>query len=185
MIDDLLKEAELKMHKSLEALDRELATVRTGRAVPGLVERIQVDYYGAPTPLQQLAQIHSPEPRLLVVQPYDRNAIGAIERALQKSEMGLNPANDGQVIRIPFPPLTEDRRKELVKIVKHKVEDARVAIRNIRRDEQHGIHELEKEGTVSEDEARRGLDQLQKITDRFVQVADGSGLKKETDILEV
>ena len=139
MIDDLLSEADQKMAKSLEVLHHELGNIRTGRATPSLIERVQVDYYGAATPLQQLAQIHAPEPRLLVIQPYDRSSIAAIEKELQKSELGLNPSNDGQVIRIPFPPLTEDRRKELVKLVKHKAEEARVAIRNIRRDEQHGI----------------------------------------------
>jgi ribosome recycling factor len=185
MIDDLLREAEEKMQKSLDSLHKELSTVRTGRAVPSLVERVTVDYYGAPTPLQQLAQIHAPEPRMLVIAPYDRGAIGSIERALQKSELGLNPANDGQVIRIPFPPLTEERRKEMVKVIKHKVEEARVAIRNIRRDEQHGINEFEKEGMVSQDEAKRGLDQLQKVTDRFIAIADDVGGRKETDILAV
>ena len=185
MIDDLLKEAEQKMRKSLESLDRELSTVRTGRAVPGLVERIAVDYYGSPTPLQQIAQIHAPEPRMLVIQPYDRGAIAPIEKALQKSELGLNPSNDGQVIRIPFAPLTEERRRELVKIIKHKVEEARVAIRNVRRDEQHGINEFEKEGLVSQDEAKRGLEQLQKVTDRFIATADEQGARKETDIMAV
>jgi ribosome recycling factor len=185
MIDDLLKEAEVKMQKSIDAMLRELATIRTGRASPSLVERVQVDYYGAPTPLQQLAQIHSPEPRLLVVQPYDKSAIAGIEKALQKSELGLNPANDGQVIRIPFPPLTEERRKELVKVVKHRVEEARVAIRNIRRDEQHGINEFEKEGMISQDDAKRGMDHLQKITDKFIHHADETGQKKEAEILEV
>ena len=185
MIDDLINEAEQKMQKSLDSLDRELSTVRTGRAVPSLVDRIQVDYYGAPTPLQQLAQIHAPEPRLLVVAPYDRGSIGSIEKALQKSELGLNPANDGQVIRIPFPPLTEERRKELVKVIKHKVEEARVAIRNIRRDEQHGINEFEKEGMVSQDDAKRGLEHLQKVTDRFIRTADEVGTRKETDIMAV
>jgi ribosome recycling factor len=185
MIDDLLKEAEQKMQKSLDALHKDLSTVRTGRAVPSLVERVVIDYYGAPTALQQLAQIHAPEPRMLVIQPYDRGAIGPIEKALQKSELGLNPANDGQVIRIPFPPLTEERRKEMVKVVKHKVEEARVAIRNIRRDEQHGINEFEKEGMVSQDETKRGMDQLQKVTDRFIQKADEAGAQKETDLLAV
>jgi len=185
MIDDVLKEAEQKMQKSLESLDRELSTVRTGRAIPGLVERVAVDYYGSPTPLQQIAQIHAPEPRMLVIQPYDRSSIASIEKALQKSELGLNPSNDGQVIRIPFAPLTEERRRELVKVIKHKVEEARVAIRNVRRDEQHGIQEFEKEGMVSQDEAKRGLEQLQKVTDRFIAIADEQGARKETDIMAV
>lgn len=185
MIDDLLKEAEQKMNKSLESLDRELNTIRTGRAIPGLVDRIAVDYYGAPTPLLQIAQVHAPEPRMLVIQPYDRSAIAAIEKALQKSELGLNPSNDGVVIRIPFAPLTEERRREMVKVIKHKVEEARVAIRNVRRDEQHGINEFEKEGMVSQDEAKRGLEQLQKVTDRFIATADEQGARKETDIMAV
>ena len=185
MIDDVLKEAEQKMTKSLDSLDRELGTVRTGRAIPGLVERVAVDYYGSPTPLQQIAQIHAPEPRMLVIQPYDRSSIAAIEKALQKSELGLNPSNDGQVIRIPFAPLTEERRRELVKVIKHKVEEARVAIRNVRRDEQHGIQEFEKEGMVSQDEAKRGLEQLQKVTDRFIAIADEQGARKESDIMAV
>ena len=185
MIDDLLKEAEQKMNKSLESLDRELNTIRTGRAIPGLVDRIAVDYYGAPTPLLQIAQVHAPEPRMLVIQPYDRSAIAAIEKALQKSELGLNPSNDGVVICIPFAPLTEERRREMVKVIKHKVEEARVAIRNVRRDEQHGINEFEKEGMVSQDEAKRGLEQLQKVTDRFIAIADEQGARKETDIMAV
>jgi ribosome recycling factor len=185
MIEDITKEADFKMQKSIDVLHHELATIRTGRATPALVERVQVDYYGAPTPLLQLAQIHAPEPRLLLVQPYDRNSIAAIEKALQKSELGLNPANDGQVVRIPFPPLTEERRKELVKLVKHRAEEARVAVRNIRRDEQHGIQELEKRGEVSQDEAKRALEQLQKITDRFVAEVDEVAERKELEILEV
>src|SRR3981081_189657 len=185
LIEGLLREAEVKMQKSLDALNKELSTVRTGRATPALLDRVHVDYYGSQTALQQLAQIHSPEPRLLVIQPYDRSSIPAIEKELQKSELGLNPANDGQVIRIPFPPLTEDRRKELVKVVKHKVEEARVAVRNIRRDEQHGIQEFEKEHLISQDDAKRGLEHLQKVTDRFIGQADDIGLHKEAEILEV
>jgi len=185
MIEDVLKEAEVKMQKSLDALHKELSTIRTGRATPALLERVHVDYYGTSTPLQQLAQVHAPEPRLLVIQPYDRSSIAAIEKELQKSELGLNPGNDGQVIRIPFPPLTEERRKELVKVVKHKVEEARVAIRNIRRDEQHGIQEVEQEHLISQDDAKRGLDHLQKITDKFIAIADETGARKEAEILEV
>jgi ribosome recycling factor len=185
LIEGLLKEAEVKMQKSLDALHKELSTVRTGRATPALLDRVHVDYYGAQTPLQQLAQVHAPEPRLLVIQPYDRGSIAAIEKELQKSDLGLNPANDGQVIRIPFPPLTEDRRKELVRVVRHKVEEARVAVRNIRRDEQHGIQEFEREHMISQDDAKRGLDHLQKVTDKFIHLADETGVRKETEILEV
>jgi ribosome recycling factor len=185
MIEDLLKEAEVKMHKSLEVLQHELSTIRTGRATPALIDRVQIDYYGTMTPLMQLAQIHAPEPRLLVIQPYDRSAIGAIEKALQKSELSLNPANDGQVIRIPFPPLTEDRRKDLVKVVKHRAEEAKVSIRNIRRDEQHGIQELEKSNDISQDEAKRAMDQLQKVTDRNIASVDEMSERKESEVLEV
>jgi ribosome recycling factor len=185
MLDDLLREAEVKMNKSLEVLQHEMSTIRTGRATPTLVDRVQVDYYGVPTPLLQLAQVHAPEPRLLLIQPYDRNSISAIEKALQKSELGLTPGNDGTVIRIPFPPLTEDRRKELVKVVKHRTEEARVAIRNIRRDELHGVEKLEKDGEVSQDEAKRAHEQLQKITDQHIERADQMGERKEAEILEV
>jgi ribosome recycling factor len=185
VIDDLLKDAEVKMHKSIEVLAHELGTIRTGRATPALVDRVQVDYYGTLTPLQQLAQIHAPEPRMLVIQPYDRSAIAAIEKSLQKSELSLNPSNDGQVIRIPFPPLTEDRRKDLVKVVRHRAEEARIAIRNIRRDELHGLQDLEKEGDLSKDDAKRAQEQLQKITDRYVQRVDETAVAKETEVLEV
>jgi len=185
MIDDLLQEAAEKMAKSIEVLGHELGTIRTGRATPGLVDRLQVDYYGAPTPLQQLAQVHAPEPRMLVIQPYDRTAIASIEKALQKSELGLNPSNDGQVIRIPFPPLTEDRRKELAKLVHHRAEEARVAIRNIRREEQHGIQALEKDGDISQDDLKRAMDQLQKVTDKHIELVDQAAARKEAEVLEV
>jgi ribosome recycling factor len=185
VIDDLMKDAEVKMHKSLEVLQHELSTIRTGRATPSLIDRVQIDYYGAPTPLMQLAQIHAPEPRMLVIQPYDRGSIGAIEKALQKSELGLNPANDGQVIRIPFPPLTEDRRRDLVKLVKHRAEEAKVAIRNIRRDEQHGIQELEKSGDVSQDDAKRGMERLQKVTDKNIATVEELAELKEVEVMEV
>ncbi|MHB8508766.1 MAG: ribosome recycling factor [Candidatus Dormibacteria bacterium] len=184
-MDDLLKDAEVKMQKSLEVLHHEMATVRTGRATPSLLDRVTVDYYGAQTPLQQIAQVHAPEPRMLVIQPYDRSSIGAIEKALQKSELQLNPSNDGVVIRIPFPPLTEDRRRDLAKIVKHRAEDARVSIRNIRRDEQHGIQALEKDGGVSQDDAKRAQDQLQKVTDRHIALVDAAAEKKESELMEV
>src|SRR5205807_1870062 len=145
MIDDWLKDAEIRMAKSIEALHKELAGIRTGRATPALVERVQVDYYGSPTPLQSLASISAPEARLLVIQPYDRNAIANIEKALQRGELGLNPGNDGQLIRIPIPPLTEERRKEFVKLVKRHAEEARVSVRNIRRDEVEHVRKMEKD----------------------------------------
>jgi len=185
MIDDWLKDAEERMDKSVEALHKDLATIRTGRATPALVDRLQVEYYGTPTPLQSLANITAPEARLLVIQPYDRSAIGGIEKAIQKSELGLNPSNDGTLIRIPIPQLTEERRKEFVKMAKQKAEAARVAIRNIRRDEVEHIRKIEKDGEVGTDEVDRGLASLQKITDRFVAKVDEVAHKKEQEILEV
>jgi len=185
MIDDWLKDAEQRMEKSLEALHKELASIRTGRATPALVDRLQVDYYGAPTPLQSLANITAPEARLLVIQPYDRGAMSAIEKAIQKSELGLNPSNDGTLIRIPIPPLTEERRKEFVKVVKQKAEQARVAVRNIRRDEVEHVRKIDKDGEVGADEVDRGLGQIQKITDRYIAKVDEIAHKKEQEILEV
>jgi len=185
VIDDWLRDAEIRMEKSLEALHRELVTIRTGRASPALVERVQVDYYGVPTPLQSLASINAPEARLLVIQPSDRNTITAIEKALRTGELGLNPGNDGQVIRIPIPPLTEERRKEFVKMVRRHAEEARVAIRNIRRDEVDHLRKMEKGGEAGIDDIDRGLASIQKITDRFVARVDEISHRKEAEILEV
>lgn len=185
MIDDLLKDAEQRMEKSIDALHKELAGIRAGRATPALVERVHVDYYGSPTPLQSLATISAPEPRLLVIQPYDRTSIQAIEKSLRSGELGLNPSNDGQIIRIPIPPLTEERRKEFVKLVRRHAEEARVSIRNIRRDDMEHIRKIEKEGHVGVDDVDRGLAQLQKVTDRFVARVDEIAHRKEQDILEV
>jgi ribosome recycling factor len=185
MIDDWLKDAERRMEKTLEALQKELQSVRTGRAAPALVERLQVEYYGAPTPLQSLASISAPEARLLVIQPYDRSAIGAIEKAIQRSELGLNPGNDGQLIRIPIPPLTEERRREFVKLVRRHAEEARVAIRNIRRDEVDHVRRIERDGEAGTDEVDRGLAQIQRITDRFIGRVEEIAQRKEADILEV
>lgn len=178
-------DAEVRMEKSLETLHKELATIRTGRATPALVDRVQVDYYGAPTPLQSLATISAPEARLLMITPYDRSSMQAIEKALQQSQLGLNPSNDGQVIRIAIPPLTEERRKEFVKVVKQKAEDARVSVRNIRRDEVDHLRRLEKDGHVSKDEIDRSIDQVQRITDAHVAKVDDLAQKKEAEILEV
>ena len=180
-----LVDAEVRMEKSLEALNKELSTIRTGRATPALVERVHVDYYGAPTPLQSLASISAPEARLLVIQPYDRGSIAAIEKALRSGELGLNPGNDGQLIRIPIPPLTEERRKEFVKLVHRHAEQARVAVRNIRRDEIEHVKRMEKDGEVGVDEVDRTLAQIQKVTDRFVGRVDEISHRKEAEILEV
>src|SRR3954469_9248143 len=155
MIEDVLKDAEDRMKKAVDVLKRDLTTIRTGRATPALIDRMNVEYYGTPMPLNQLASISAPEPRLLVVQPWDKGSLSIIEKALQKSEMGFNPSSDGQVIRIPIPQLTEERRREMVKMVKHKVEEGRVSVRNIRRDAQHDLKELEDEKMISEDDHKR------------------------------
>ncbi|GAC1575961.1 MAG: ribosome recycling factor [Candidatus Dormibacteria bacterium] len=183
-IAERLQDAESRMERSIESLHTELGAVRTGRATPALVERVAVEYYGTLTPLQQLASISAPEARLLVIQPYDRSAIQAIEKAIQRGEMGLNPNNDGQLIRIQIPQLTEDRRREFVKLCKAKAEDARVAIRNIRRDEVEHLRKLEKDG-VSRDQVENSLTEVQRVTDRFVAQVDAIAHKKEAEILEV
>ena len=185
MIEDILLEAEDKMDKSVEHLQGELQTIRTGRANPALIEHVKVPYYGTPTPLNQLAQISTPEARLLVVQVYDRSQIGAIEKAIRDSGQGLNPANDGQVIRVPIPPLTEERRREYVRMVRQRAEDARVAVRNVRRDEMHRIQQQEREGELPADEARRALDQLQKLTDQHIARIDQLAARKEAEVMEV
>jgi len=185
MIDPILREAETKMTKSIEHFSSELTHIRTGRANPALIDRIMVPYYGTPTPLNQLAQISAPEPRLLVVQVYDKSQIGAIEKALRSGEMGLNPANDGQLIRVPIPPLTEERRKEYVRLVKQKAEEARVAIRNVRRDEIHRIDQMTKAGEVPEDDSKRAHARLQKITEAQVERVDALAARKEHEVLEV
>jgi len=185
MIDPVLREAESKMSKSVDHFATELATIRTGRANPALIDKVMVPYYGTPTPLNQLAQISAPEPRLLVVQVYDKSQIGAIEKALRTSEQGLNPASDGQVIRVPIPPLTEERRREFVKLVRHKAEDARVAIRNVRRDEIHRVDAMQKAGDVAEDEAKRAQARLQKVTESQVEKVDALAARKEAEVMEV
>jgi len=185
MIEETLADAEQRMGKAIEALRRELATIRTGRAQPALVEHLRVDYYGTPTPLNQLASIAAPEARLLTIQPWDKGSMGAIERAIQTSDLGLNPTNDGNVIRLVIPQLTEERRKELVKVVHRKVEEGRVAVRNVRRDRLEELRRLQRDKEVSEDEERRAQDQLQKLTNRFVAEADQVGREKEQELLEV
>ncbi len=185
MIDDVLGEAEEKMTKSVETLQRELTSIRTGRANPALIDRLMVPYYGTPTPLNQLAQISAPEARLLVVQVYDRSQLGTIEKAIRTAETGLNPSNDGTVIRVPIPPLTEERRREYVRMVKQKAEDARVAIRNIRRDEMHRIQQGEKEGDLAEDESKRAQETLQKVTDSHIHQVDAVASRKEAEVMEV
>lgn len=185
MIDDIMQDAEVRMDKAIDALRRELSTIRTGRASPSLVERLSVEYYGSSTPLNQLAGISVPEPRLLVIQPWDRGSMGAIEKAIQKSELGLNPTNDGQVIRIAIPALTEERRKQLVKIVHGHVEEGKVALRNIRRDAMAHVKELLTEKLIGEDDERRAEHQVDELTKRFVGEADRVGKSKEQEVLEV
>ena len=185
MIEEVMKDAEDRMKKAVEVLSRELLTIRTGRATPALIDRLTVEYYGAPMPLNQLASISAPEPRLLVVQPWDKGSLHIIEKALQKSEMGFNPSNDGQVIRIPIPQLTEERRRDMVKMVKHKVEDGRVAIRNIRRDALHDLKEMENEKMISEDDHKRASDKLDDMVHKFIREAERIGDAKEAEVLEV
>ncbi len=173
------------MAKSLDALRRELSTIRTGRANPSLLEHLQVEAYETHVPINQVASLSAPEAHLILIQPWDRNVIQAIERALQRSELGLNPSNDGQVIRVPVPPLTEERRREFVKVVKQRAEEARVAVRNIRRDDMEQLRRLEHDGEMSEDQAQRAQAQLQKVTDRFVEQIDEVARRKETELLEL
>ena len=185
MIDDLLTDAGRRMDKSVEAAQHELNTVRTGRASAALLDRVNVDYYGTPTPLKQLATINVPEPRMLTVQAFDPSSIKAIERAIQESDLGLTPSNDGKLIRLPIPQLTEERRKELVKIVRGLAEDGRVAVRNVRRDCMHHLKELVRDGEVGDDEERRAEDRAQKLTDEHVHRIDDLLKKKEEEIMEV
>lgn len=183
MISDLLGEARQKMKAATDHVAGEFSTVRTGRANPQLLHRITVDYYGAPTPLQQLASIAVPEPRLLVVQPFDKTTVSDIEKALQQADLGLNPSNDGTVIRIAFPPLTEERRKELIKVVRSMAEEGRVAVRNIRRHSKSEMEELH--GEISDDVIHRGEDELQELTDEYIEKIDKLLDNKEAELLEV
>lgn len=185
MIQDVLADAEARMGKAMDALRRDLSTIRTGRASPSLVDRLTVEYFGTPTPLNQLAGVSVPEPRLLVIQPWDRGTIGAIEKAIQRSELGLNPTNDGQLIRIAIPALTEERRKQLVKLVHNHVEEGKVAVRNIRRDAMGNVRELMNERMISEDDERRAEHQIDDLAKRFTDEADKIGKAKEHEVLEV
>jgi len=183
MISDLLIEAKEKMEMALEHVASEFGTVRTGRANPQLLHRIHVPYYGTPTPLQQLASISVPEPRLLVVQPYDKSSVNDVEKAIQQADLGLNPTNDGSLIRIAFPPLTEERRKELIKVVRHMAEEGKVSVRNVRRASKADMEELH--GEISDDDIHRGEEELQILTDRYTERIDKLLANKEEDLLEV
>lgn len=185
MINDIMNDSEDRMKKSIEHLTKDLATLRAGRANPAMVEKIMVEYYGEPTPLNQLANITVPEARLLVIQPWDKSSIGEIEKAIMKSDLGVNPTNDGNVIRIAIPQLTEERRKELVKVVKKKAEEAKVAIRNIRREANDMLKSSEKEKMISEDEGKKGADDVQKLTDKHIKDIDVILQAKEKEIMEV
>ena len=185
MLDDILKTAEHKMTRAVEILDHDLQSVRTGRAHPALLDKVQVDYYGSPTPLNGVANISAPDPRMVLVQPWDRSMLGPIEKAIQKSDLGINPSNDGQVIRLVLPQLTQERRKELVKQVHHRTEEARVAVRNIRRDSLDQLRKAEKDGGISQEDERRAQERLQKITDQYIKKVDDVAKRKETEVLEV
>jgi ribosome recycling factor len=185
MLGEVLADAEKKMAKAIEVLEHDLATIRTGRASPALVDRIHVEYYGSEMPLNQIAGISAPEPRLLVIQPWDKSSISAIEKAIMKSELGLTPSNDGTVIRITLPQLTEERRRDLVKVVHRRVEDGRVAVRNVRREAHDDLRDLRKENMATEDDLKQGEQRLQRLTDRYVGEADRIGQRKEAEVLEV
>jgi ribosome recycling factor len=185
MVDDIFGDAERRMQRAVEILKQDLSSIRTGRASAALVERITVDYYGAPTPINQVASISVPEARLLVIQPWDRKLLTDIEKAIQKSDLGINPNNDGQVIRLAIPPLNEERRREMVKTLHKKLDEHKVAIRNIRRDSHDKLRDREKKKEISEDELKRSADRLQKLTDRFIDEMDKIGKTKELEILEV
>jgi len=185
MIKDVLKDAEHRMEGAIKALNDDLAGIRTGRATPALVERIEVEYYGVPTPLMQLASISVPEPRQLLIKPFDPSTLRAIERAILSSDLGLNPNNDGRSIRLILPPLTEERRRELVKLVHHRVEEARVAIRNVRRDVIKDLKEYEHEKMISEDERKRAEDEVDELTKKYIAKAEEAGERKEQEIMEV
>jgi len=185
VIKDILKEGEARMNGTLQSLQDDLATIRTGRATPALVERLSVEYYGVPTPLMQLATIGVPEPRSLLIKPFDKTTLKAVERAILASDLGLTPNNDGQSIRLNLPPLTEERRRDLVKVVHNRLEEARVAVRNIRRDLIKDLKDFEDEKLISEDELERGEEEVQKMTDRFVADIERIGQTKEKEILEV
>jgi ribosome recycling factor len=185
MITDLLKDMEERMNKAVDALRDNLVTIRTGRASPALVERLPVEYYGTLSPLNQLATISAPEPRLLTIRPWDPTALGDISKAILKSELGLTPSNDGKMIRLVIPRLTEERRQELVKVVGKRVEEGKVAIRNIRRDAIEDLREMESEKMISEDDLYRAKEDVQEITDRFVTKMDEIGCDKEQEITEI
>ncbi len=185
MINELLRETEVRMRKTSQVLTNDLRAVRTGRASPALVERVMVEYYGVPTPLNQLAVISAPEPQLLAIRAYDPSSLSDIERAIRKSDLGLTPANDGKIIRLVIPNLTEERRMELVRLVNRRVEEAKVALRNIRREALDDLREFEKEKIISEDDFYRARDDLQDLIDRYTEQVDQIGERKSREVMEV
>jgi len=185
MINDILNDLKKDMEKSIHALEHSLIKIRTGKASVGILEGIMVDYYGSPTPLNQLSTLATPEPRLITIQPWDTSATSAIEKAVLKSDLGLTPANDGKIIRIPIPPLTEERRRDLVKVIKKSGEDFRIEMRNHRRDANNLLKELEKEKEINKDELKNSLDNVQKVTDNFIKSIDAIISDKEKEIMEI
>jgi ribosome recycling factor len=185
MLNDVYKETETRMKGAVQALEEDLSGIRTGRASPALIEKLPVEYYGNPTPLIQLASIGVPEPRSLLIRPFDASTLKTIERAILASDLGLTPNNDGKAIRLNLPPLTEERRRDLVKVVHNRLEEARVAARNVRRDSIRDLRELEQEKMISEDDLERGEEELQKITNRYIEDINTIGERKEREILEV
>ncbi len=184
-LESVVAETERKMNSSINALKRELSTIRTGRATPALIDNVAVDYYGVSTPLNQIASISAPDARALMVQPWDKQALQEIERSLIKSDMGFNPSNDGTTITVPIPPLTQERRQEMVRLLKRKLEESKVSIRNVRRDGIDSVRKLERAKSISQDENRRTQEQLQKSTDNHVKVVEELGVGKETEIMQV
>lgn len=184
-IADVLAEAERKMGQSLAAMRRDISALRTGRATPALIEDLSVDYYGTPTPLKQIASISAPDARAIMVQPWDRQALRDIERSLTQSDLGFNPSNDGSVITVPIPPLTQERRREMVRLLKRKAEDSKVAVRNVRRDGVESLRRMERDKAISQDENRRSQDALQKTTDVHIKSIDEVAVAKEAEIMEV
>jgi len=185
VIDDTMLEAEEKMEKAVLVLREDLATVRTGRATPQMFQKIVVDYYGVPTPVNQLASFHVPEPRMAVITPYDKSQLGAVEKAIRDSDLGVNPTNDGNLIRVVFPQLTEERRKELIKVARHKAEEGRISIRNIRRHAKETLDKLARDGEVGEDDVARAEKELEKVTHTYVEQVDDALRHKEAELLEV
>lgn len=185
MVEEVLSEAERKMRKAVDTTAEEFSTVRTGKASTSLLNRVMVDYYGQPTPLNQISSISAPEPSLLIVAPYDKSVLKDVERAILQADLGLNPANDGQVLRLPIPKLTEERRKEMIKMVKVRAEEGKVAVRNVRREGIEDLRAFEKESEITKDDLHRGQEEIQKLTDRFVHEIDEMLKTKEKELMEV